>query len=932
MSEGKEGEEKTPVVDEIADELQNTVAYSLIDDAWRLLKINDLEKKYFQQKYRELYEVVHGIKKQEQLVVQEMKRVENETLSERIVLDKTLIEEQEETGTLRKLEEARSNLVKELEYTESRDTMVKFELEELKKVHDELTESFESMKKKNRDTVEPIFIKLKKDNEKLLIDLQNADESFEKETNQKLLLVKRMEELENIRDGKENKIEGKQITLKSAESEPTRLYRQCDAVEKAMKLMEADNKAMKRKFKSFDYEIEQQTKRRHEAEQVKKSLDEKLELNMRTIEKREQDVAIVQSNLDAALAIGHDLLTSRAELNVRKKDVESLLRHKIDNLSFTKKEYQDCKRILKKKSAFVLGMKGMIPTLEEQLRGSELQLKTLISEKNIKSKDVLKMKDEVDSFIADFLLQEGLEGDKKRLLEDAIMQVDDAESAVVHALSETKKQSKMLSVLSGQRDIKARDFARVDTKEKEARSAVKVKELNILDLTKRCTEISNRLKEFTALYDVVKNERNKYVSLLQGSTQATAEIKEKIRILNNEVEVLGNESLSKDTALIKEKSAHSQAQNHRNTLRQDMNRLLSEYRSKQGNVEQQIMEIDKLNVVINNLEKDMLDLKSKFENSVEERNITGVQLIDRNDELCILYERSNQQTDALKKGELELMKKDWEFRQLRLQIEELKRQYIAAKHKLPEREIHSKNIIELENKLSIERKKIDDLSSRLEDPANGDRWRALEGDDPSTEQLLAKISILEDRLDQKREVLLEKELVLEEITNLTERLKKQAMNKRDGAKVLATELNGLQGKIRDTTKLMLATVSELSMYQATALRLQQEKTTREKILEEARWKLDHGEAPTDDAVKTWNRNERKRLANIETAIRREEELQEDSDGKLGVKSAAVPRPTAYIPDDMGIPKPYGASAPFKPTEAGATMRHIKMVNPKAIEI
>jgi hypothetical protein len=46
-----------------------------------------------------------------------------------------------------------------------------------------------------------------------------------------------------------------------------------------------------------------------------------------------------------------------------------------------------------------------------------------------------------------------------------------------------------------------------------------MKELVILDLTKRCNEISNRLKEFSALYEVVKNERNKYVNLIQSSTQ-----------------------------------------------------------------------------------------------------------------------------------------------------------------------------------------------------------------------------------------------------------------------------------------------------------------------------------------------------------------------------------------------------------------------------
>jgi hypothetical protein len=39
-----------------------------------------------------------------------------------------------------------------------------------------------------------------------------------------------------------------------------------------------------------------------------------------------------------------------------------------------------------------------------------------------------------------------------------------------------------------------------------------------------------------------------------------------------------------------------------------------------------------------------------------------------------------------------------------------------------------------------------------------------------------------------------------------------------------------------------------------------------------------------------------------------------------VVSTAEPRPNAYIPSDLGIPKPYGGFAPFKPTPVGATMK------------
>lgn len=64
-------------------------------------------------------------------------------------------------------------------------------------------------------------------------------------------------------------------------------------------------------------------------------------------------------------------------------------------------------------------------------------------------------------------------------------------------------------------------------------------------------------------------------------------------------------------------------------------------------VEQQIVEIEKQNGVINALEREMLRLKAMYEAAVEQRNFAGVQLIDRNDELCVLYEKSNIQETTL---------------------------------------------------------------------------------------------------------------------------------------------------------------------------------------------------------------------------------------------------------------------------------------------
>ena len=51
-----------------------------------------------------------------------------------------------------------------------------------------------------------------------------------------------------------------------------------------------------------------------------------------------------------------------------------------------------------------------------------------------------------------------------------------------------------------------------------------------------------------------------------------------------------------------------------------------------------------------------------------------------------------------------------------------------------------------------------------------------------------------------------------------------------------------------------------------------------------------------------------------------------------VHTTAEPRPNAYVPANIGIPKPYGRYAPFKPSEEGSTMRHIRKPEPREIVI
>ena len=58
------------------------------------------------------------------------------------------------------------------------------------------------------------------------------------------------------------------------------------------------------------------------------------------------------------------------------------------------------------------------------------------------------------------------------------------------------------------------------------------------------------LRRTEKLFEVVKTEKNKYLSSIQHTDQSFAELSEKLKILRNEVDILRSESSDKDKSLI----------------------------------------------------------------------------------------------------------------------------------------------------------------------------------------------------------------------------------------------------------------------------------------------------------------------------------------------------------------------------------------------
>ena len=116
--------------------------------------------------------------------------------------------------------------------------------------------------------------------------------------------------------------------------------------------------------------------------------------------------------------------------------------------------------------------------------------------------------------------------------------VDGLEEDVLKAILQTKRHASAITSLFIARDKRSRDKLKLENRLSEVQELSSIKQLLVADVSKRVYETSNRLKEFLALYEIIKSERNKLLGSIQGGSQVLTEMKEKVRLLLNEVNVI----------------------------------------------------------------------------------------------------------------------------------------------------------------------------------------------------------------------------------------------------------------------------------------------------------------------------------------------------------------------------------------------------------
>ena len=118
---------------------------------------------YLKDEYQRVFEELYGLQLDEVNLVRKSNMLSSDILTEQITLEKEKLREKEEEKELAKLNDICENVQIEMEFTEQRDVMTKFELAELQKVQQELQQTLQKNQEDNLSLVEPVLTGLRRE-------------------------------------------------------------------------------------------------------------------------------------------------------------------------------------------------------------------------------------------------------------------------------------------------------------------------------------------------------------------------------------------------------------------------------------------------------------------------------------------------------------------------------------------------------------------------------------------------------------------------------------------------------------------------------------------------------------------------------------------------------------------------------------------------
>ncbi|XP_068081247.1 cilia- and flagella-associated protein 58 [Anabrus simplex] len=596
--------------------------------------------------------------------------------------------------------------------------------------------------------------------------------------------------------------------LKSATTEELRAK---DRMDSDIKRLQMEKEAKAAEISNLNIKLEEFQLNVHRLEnslKEQKVHSERVQQEIETITSRSQKI---QLEYDAQIAtlekLMHENSENATQLKIKEEEI-SRLRNEVnktqkirDNLEKKLKHSENqllaLEREKERLQALVANMERDLNLTNKQVDQDKHAMENLGRERDVINKTLMKT--------------EGTVEEQKNLLRLQEQVKQNLEKEIEHYVLEAAKQRKIITALERERDKYITDSSDLNKKIQDLLDEVKLKQMDIFDLKKKLQEADAKLRQQKNLFDSVRSDRNTFSKRLLEVQDENTELKQRVKIMSHQIDQLKEDIAVKERDIMREQFASDKAEKETENLRTEMQQMMETLEDSKAMITQLQQKEISMQKVLNDAEAERSRQAKSVEQIMNERDILGTQLIRRNDELALLYEKIKILQSTLMKGEAQYDQRLEDIRLLKLEIKRLRHEKLLLSRSMTNMSDLRQEIFHLERDLTRERLKCKALEEELHNPLNIHRWRKLEGSDPSTFELIQKIQLLQKRLVTQSTLASERENQLREAERLYMNLR-QLMERQPGPAV-AMQLHRTQLELRDRGRKMRCLISELNMYE-----------------------------------------------------------------------------------------------------------------------
>ncbi|NWS95057.1 CFA58 protein, partial [Mionectes macconnelli] len=636
-------------------------------------------------------------------------------------------------------------------------------------------------------------------------------------------ITEQLEETEKAKNEAEQSVLQLQQDIQLRQNEELREARKKEKME-----IELTNLLAEMDKKQAEIQNLQQQIQRNKDEQLKmeNQLREQKNLNEKTSKELEQlkmkNQKLMQESEQHSVMFDEvmkDVSQKTTQLKER-EDEATQMRLEISKLNKTREVIQNKLRAAEEQKVDAETEKGM---LKNQISRLEKELESAKKQSEIDKRATDGLMRERDMLNQNLIKATNATQKQINLVKLHEQSKQNLEAEIQNYKIEAQKQRKIIYQLEKERDGFINETSELKEKVLHHMKDLEICQIQICDYEKEVEVQMIKLKQQQNLCETLRAERSLYSKNLIEAKDEIADTKMKLKTSTRQLDQLKEELSNKDVALEKAHLDHQQSEEEKESLKAELAKMTKQALETKTFIENQEAEERKLLRIIAEADAERLKHKQEFDKAgisnlsfqtpcIFERHALATQLIHRNDEVALLYEKIKIQQAILNRGESEYRQRMEDVRILKLEIKKLRREKgILGKSAANVEELRFE-VHHMQKELLKEQTRCKILEEELQKPLKVHRWRKLEASDPTTYELIQKVQRLQKRLINKTSEVIEKEFLLQEKEKLYVELR-QVLARQPGPE--ATEqLQHYRHSLREKTKQLKVLSSELNMYEA----------------------------------------------------------------------------------------------------------------------